>query len=112
MTTGRINQIAIPSESTTLEEEEKAAVTPVKVSPATVPSSKRGHNRCRDEASSKRHPETPLQSCFALLCDLEIKGGNSPPVLRGGGKPSGNNRAKFSQRLPSGEPDASVAAHF
>jgi hypothetical protein len=90
----------------------EAAVTPVKVSPATVPSSRRRHDRCRDEASSKRHPRTPLQSCFALLCDLEIKGGNSHPVLPGCEEPSGDSRAKFFQRLPSEEQNASAAAHF
>ena len=60
----------------------------------------------------KGSPKTPSQRHFALLCDLEIKGGDSSPVLPGGERPSGNSRAKLSQRSPSEEQAASTAALF
>jgi len=66
----------------------------------------------RNSIKKVKSEDALFQSCFALLCDLEIKGGDSFPVLRGSERPSGNSRAKLLQRLPSEEPAASTAAHF
>jgi hypothetical protein len=56
----------------------------------------------------RRPPKGTLRFCVTW----KIKGGDSSPVLRGGEKPSGNSRAKLSQRLPSEKPAASTAALF
>jgi hypothetical protein len=84
----------------------------VKVSPSTTRPLKGGAIGVATKHLQKGCPKTPFQRHFALLCDLEIKGGDSSPVLRGGERPSGNSRAKLSQRLPSEEPTASTAALF